>query len=84
MEVEKATATEMETAMEAEAEVEAGDRGGAETSSLGVVSSLLFFYLFARFFFSSSFFFYLSLSLSNYQCFSLYAPRMTPLTNSGH
>jgi hypothetical protein len=68
MEVEKATATEMETAMEAEAEVEAGDRGGAETSSLGVVSSLLFFYLFARFFFLPPFFF---TCLSHYQTISV-------------
>lgn len=43
MEAEKAMATPIETAMEAEAEVEAVDRGGVETSSLGVVFSLLLF-----------------------------------------
>jgi hypothetical protein len=72
--VEKATATEMETAMEAEAEVEAGDRGGAETSSLGVVSSLLFFYLFARFFFLPPFFLPVSLTIKLSVFLSLCSP----------
>lgn len=44
MEAEKATATAIETATAAEAEVEAGDRGGAETSSPGVAFSLLLFF----------------------------------------